>query len=91
MEDREMSTREEEFVAIENDINTKLREMGGLREFFGSGHGVDVVAMLYSWIEREVAPHQQRFGRRLRYTVEAFPDGRFRFAIKGFVSENDLE
>jgi hypothetical protein len=72
----------EEIAEIETDINAKLEAMGRMRDFFGSGHGVDVVALMSTWIAREVVPHEQRLGVKLRYALETLPDGSFRFVIK---------
>jgi hypothetical protein len=76
----------EERVHIENIVNEKLAEMGRLRDFFGSGHGVDVVTLIDSWIQREVIPHEKRLGIKLRYTLEVL-EGNSRFTIVGVSRE----
>ncbi len=53
---------EEEIKTIEHDINGKLDEMDKLRDFFGSGHGVNIVNLISSWITREIVPHEKRLG-----------------------------
>lgn len=74
---------EEEKVRIEGIVNSKLEEMGRMRDFFGSGHGVDIVALMSSWIEREIVPHEMRLGIKLLYSLESQPDGTSRFTITG--------
>jgi hypothetical protein len=37
---------EEEIKTIEHDVNGKLEEMDKLRDFFGSGHGVNIVNLI---------------------------------------------
>jgi hypothetical protein len=36
--------------------------MDKLRDFFGSGHGVNIVNLISSWITREIVPHEKRLG-----------------------------
>jgi hypothetical protein len=72
---------EDEKAHIEASVNEKLEEMGRLKDFFGSGHGVDVVALMSSWIEREIVPHEKRLSIKLRYTLETLPSGTSRFII----------
>ncbi|OPY72919.1 MAG: hypothetical protein A4E63_01082 [Syntrophorhabdus sp. PtaU1.Bin050] len=79
----------EEIAEIEADINAKLEAMGRMRDFFGSGHGVDVVALMSTWIAREIVPHEQRLGVKLRYTIETLPDGISRFVVKD-VTEGEV-
>jgi hypothetical protein len=74
---------EGEKAHIEAVVNEKLEEMGRLRDFFGSGHGVDIIALMSSWIEREIIPHERRLGIKLRYTLETLSDGTSRFIITG--------
>ena len=68
---------------IEVEINGKLKEMGRLRDFFGSGHGVDVVGLMSAWVEREIAPHEARLGVKLTYIMETLPEGISRIIITG--------
>jgi len=72
---------------IEDSINRKLDEMGRLRDFFGSGHGVDIVTLISSWIEREIVPHEVRLGVKIRYALETQSDGTSRFVITGCCHE----
>lgn len=72
----------EEIAEIEADMNAKLEAMGRMRDFFGSGHGVDVVALMSTWIAREIVPYEQRLGVKLRYTIETLPNGISRFVVK---------
>jgi hypothetical protein len=74
---------EDERAHIEAVLNKKFEEMGRLRDFFGSGHGVDIVALMSSWIEREIIPHERRLGIKLRYILESLSDGTSRFTITG--------
>ncbi|OPY72688.1 MAG: hypothetical protein A4E63_01113 [Syntrophorhabdus sp. PtaU1.Bin050] len=81
-DERKSPISREEIAEIEADITAKLEAMGRMRDFFGSGHGVDVVALMSTWIAREVVPHEQRLGVKLRYVLETLPDGKSRFVIK---------
>jgi len=74
---------------IEEEINGKLKDMGRLRDFFGSGHGVDVVGMISSWIEREVGAHEARLGVKLTYTLETMPDGTCRIILTDTVENGN--
>jgi len=76
------SISEKELAEIEADVNAKLEAMGRMRDFFGSGHGVDVVALMSTWIAREIAPYEQRLGIKLRYAIETLHDGKSRFIVK---------
>jgi hypothetical protein len=80
---KESILSEEEKAHIESTINEKLHEMGRMRDFFGSGHGVNVVALMASWIEREIVPHERRLGIKLRYSINTLPGGTSRFIITG--------
>lgn len=76
---RPLSTDEKR--RIEKEINEKLKGVGRLRDFFGSGHGVDIVGMMNSWIDREIAPYEERLGIKLGYTVKTMPDGTYRIIL----------
>ena len=43
---------------------------------------VDVVALMSTWIAREIAPYEQRLGIKLRYAIETLHDGKSRFIVK---------
>ncbi|OPX98588.1 MAG: hypothetical protein A4E62_02628 [Syntrophorhabdus sp. PtaU1.Bin002] len=88
-DERRPPISKEEIAEIEADMNAKLEAMGRMRDFFGSGHGVDVVALMSTWIAREIVPHEQRLGAKLRYTIETLPDGRSRFVVKDVTKAED--
>lgn len=63
---------EEEIKTIEYDVNGKLEEMDKLRDFFGSGHGVNIVNLISSWITREIVPHEKRLGVKFDYSSKPY-------------------
>ena len=73
----------EELQRIEQEINEKIHAMGSAREFFGTGHGLNVGMLMSAWVEREIASHERRLGVKIDYTIKSLPEGQTRLVLKG--------
>lgn len=79
---KECIISEEEIMKIENEINEKLQKMSKLRDFFGSGHGVNIIELMNMWLEREIIPHEKRLRVKINYAIKNLPDGKSALFIR---------